>query len=898
MHEEQTRKRVASLSVNTICWSDNGDYILSGSDDRKLCVTNAHTSKPVAEIRSGHNANIFSARFIPNSRNKQVISCSGDGRIAYNEVEREDLYGTRLFNCHYGTTYEIMVVPNDSYTFLSCGEDCTVRWFDLRMKTRCIKEDCKEVHVYVKCGLYDTIEAPAPEDLMEPYVDPIIEQSATDCPGTSTVLSTIKSSTDFTVQSVVNLAADTETQPIVSSGDNASADTGTQPIVSSGDNTSADTETQSIVSSGDNASADTETQPIVSSGDNTSADTETQPIVPSGDNTSAGTETQPIVSSGDNTSADTGIQPIVSSGDNTSADTGTQPIISPGDNTSANTETQPIVSSGDNTSADAETQTSESVSIPGIDQSEQALTQAVISLHYTTEGMENSTIKFDFPNQPRPAKKKTEDVVGTGDENPGPSGAQSHTDTAEKEKEDEFAFFNRPSNDVELRMLSIQPVGSSVDVQLATIKKKRKRLEKSQSSDVEELQKANKISGKRTSKTQRGADDDESSSSSSEEDNNSRSNINENTVSSKDCENKKKVYHSKEADKGVLSKDSDSSPDSKRSRGWVHQTFTEELVGVHKDLCTDNSETISSSEVNVNSNTTFQDSLDVETPMEVQADVVEQSLDTIDTKQEDIVALPSTSIESSANGKQVEESKVFALRDRIEDNQPQVRRTSQHILPSLEHSRRLGMSGPSTVTTVNRQPQVDETHRAPMLQESNDADQNQRLKDRVEHSRTRTSSEDCDSYLLDSDDSDELTFQAASVRAKQKHRRSSRDISSSSSAGVTVEHGAEGETLDSPSADSTEHRIREMFRIRKEQKEKEELEMRKVHQPRVKRIYKGHRNSRTMIKEANFWGNHFVLSGSDCGHIFIWDRYTAELVMLLEGDKHVVNCVQPHPCDP
>lgn len=49
------------------------------------------------------------------------------------------------------------------------------------------------------------------------------------------------------------------------------------------------------------------------------------------------------------------------------------------------------------------------------------------------------------------------------------------------------------------------------------------------------------------------------------------------------------------------------------------------------------------------------------------------------------------------------------------------------------------------------------------------------------------------------------------------------------------------------------------------------------------------------IKESNFWGDRFVLSGSDCGHVFIWDRYTAEVVMLLEADKHVVNCIQPHP---
>lgn len=52
---------------------------------------------------------------------------------------------------------------------------------------------------------------------------------------------------------------------------------------------------------------------------------------------------------------------------------------------------------------------------------------------------------------------------------------------------------------------------------------------------------------------------------------------------------------------------------------------------------------------------------------------------------------------------------------------------------------------------------------------------------------------------------------------------------------------------------------------------------------------------RTMIKEANFWGDNFVMSGSDCGHVFVWERDTARLCMLLEADQHVVNCLQPHP---
>ncbi|XP_036613108.1 DDB1- and CUL4-associated factor 6 isoform X10 [Trichosurus vulpecula] len=93
-------------------------------------------------------------------------------------------------------------------------------------------------------------------------------------------------------------------------------------------------------------------------------------------------------------------------------------------------------------------------------------------------------------------------------------------------------------------------------------------------------------------------------------------------------------------------------------------------------------------------------------------------------------------------------------------------------------------------------------------------------------------------------------------------------------------------------------RIQELFRRRKERKEMEELDTLNIRRPLVKMVYKGHRNSRTMIKEANFWGANFVMSGSDCGHIFIWDRHTAEHLMLLEADNHVVNCLQPHPFDP
>ncbi|CAB1327606.1 unnamed protein product [Coregonus sp. 'balchen'] len=82
-------------------------------------------------------------------------------------------------------------------------------------------------------------------------------------------------------------------------------------------------------------------------------------------------------------------------------------------------------------------------------------------------------------------------------------------------------------------------------------------------------------------------------------------------------------------------------------------------------------------------------------------------------------------------------------------------------------------------------------------------------------------------------------------------------------------------------------RIQEIFRRRKEKKELADCETRRVGKPSVEKVYKGHRNSRTMTNQCCFWGDQFVLSGSDCGHIFIWDRETGEHLMLLEADQHV-----------
>lgn len=50
------------------------------------------------------------------------------------------------------------------------------------------------------------------------------------------------------------------------------------------------------------------------------------------------------------------------------------------------------------------------------------------------------------------------------------------------------------------------------------------------------------------------------------------------------------------------------------------------------------------------------------------------------------------------------------------------------------------------------------------------------------------------------------------------------------------------------------------------------------------KTYKGHRNSQT-VKGVNFYGPHseYVVSGSDCGHVFLWDKQSEQIVQLQKG---------------
>ncbi|WWC71849.1 uncharacterized protein I206_105808 [Kwoniella pini CBS 10737] len=159
--------------VNALSWSDDGKTLLSGSDDQRICIWqpdphpsssySPHPLKLADTISTGHRANIFSAKFLPNTSTPTIVSCAGDKDVRVFEVERlvrntssGELIGARgdgvtILRCHKDRTKRI-ATENSPYLFLTVSEDGTVRQHDLRRPHTC-RSQCPEPLFYAPKGV-------------------------------------------------------------------------------------------------------------------------------------------------------------------------------------------------------------------------------------------------------------------------------------------------------------------------------------------------------------------------------------------------------------------------------------------------------------------------------------------------------------------------------------------------------------------------------------------------------------------------------------------------------------------------------------------------------------------------------------------------------------------------
>ncbi|KAI8352514.1 WD40-repeat-containing domain protein [Blakeslea trispora] len=124
--------------INTLDWSALGDLLLTGSDDTKLNIYSMHDDyKILNTIDTGHTANIFTAKFMPQTSNRIILSGAGDAELRIFDITNPRDPLSSMYVCHSDQLKRICTLPDNPHEFFTCSQDGTVRHFDLRTPHMC-----------------------------------------------------------------------------------------------------------------------------------------------------------------------------------------------------------------------------------------------------------------------------------------------------------------------------------------------------------------------------------------------------------------------------------------------------------------------------------------------------------------------------------------------------------------------------------------------------------------------------------------------------------------------------------------------------------------------------------------------------------------------------------------
>ncbi|XP_038576702.1 DDB1- and CUL4-associated factor 6 isoform X3 [Micropterus salmoides] len=826
--------------VNTISWNDTGEYLLSGSDDTFLVISNPYSKKVKKSIRSGHRANIFSAKFMPHTNDQEIISCSGDGIIYYTNTEKSAEHNRQCqFTCHYGTAYEIMTVPNDPYTFLSCGEDGTVRWFDLRTKTSCTKEDCKD-DILINCRRAATSISISP---LVPYY------LAVGCSDSSVriydrrMLGT-RATGNYMGRGTTGMCVRFVPAHLANKSCRVTSlcysEDGQEVLVSYSSDyiylfDPKDDQARELKGPSEERREELRQPPV-------------KRLRLRGDWSDTGPRARPESErerdgeQSPNVSLMQRMSDMLSrwfeEASEAQSSRGTRPQTRP-----RGTAVRPVGAS--NTPAFPAGGSDQGSSIPerpvGTDAPEVPAGPAAAAAAILKSTSSSSSGSSSTVTAPPPSSSSSVESSA-----PSSSPLTSSPDL-EQRSQTETTGTPTPTPTSEPALSEYGP--HRLPISLV----------------CRRLQRLLRLADP-PGQGQRSASSSSSSSSSAAPESQSQraaaaaaaAEMQPHTDSPSSVVNKQLGSMTLDEQQGAAEA-AGSPPDQPVSvpasgsaptaTGTSRPSAAEPVLSLHYssegtttstiklDFTDEWSSSTSSSMGSGGAKTSEAVAVQSRESLKTESSVSEQAPSQSSGQQSVPAASTEPPCDASCSG---------VLGSSAAGQAPAAGSSAGDTVASspLERSPPEGMEDTS-----------GGCRRAePTAEEGQGGEEGQSQPARVNQ---------------DSDDSDDDPILIPSTRFRGQGQRR-----------------------------SAAARIQELFRRRKERRELEESETQNIRRPSVKMVYKGHRNSRTMIKESCFWGNNFVMSGSDCGHIFIWDRHTAEHLMLLEADNHVVNCLQPHPYDP
>ncbi|KAL0736142.1 hypothetical protein Bca4012_012352 [Brassica carinata] len=164
--------------VNAISWNSSGSLLVSGSDDLRVNVWDYSSRKLLHSVETGHTANIFCTKFVPETSDELVVSGAGDAEVRLFNLAglrgRADddnaLTPSAMYQCHTRRVKKLAVEPGNPNVVWSASEDGTLRQHDFRESTTCppagsAHQDCRSVLLDLRSGAKRALADPPKQTL-------------------------------------------------------------------------------------------------------------------------------------------------------------------------------------------------------------------------------------------------------------------------------------------------------------------------------------------------------------------------------------------------------------------------------------------------------------------------------------------------------------------------------------------------------------------------------------------------------------------------------------------------------------------------------------------------------------------------------------------------------------
>ncbi|XP_012067963.1 WD and tetratricopeptide repeats protein 1 isoform X2 [Jatropha curcas] len=164
--------------VNSIAWNSTGSLLVSGSDDTQMNIWSYNGRKLLHSIDTGHSANIFCTKFIPETSDELVVSGAGDAEVRLFNLSRLSGRGpddsaiapSAVYQCHTRRVKKLAVEVGNPNVVWSASEDGTLRQHDFREGTSCppagsSPQECCNILLDLRCGAKRSLADPPKQTL-------------------------------------------------------------------------------------------------------------------------------------------------------------------------------------------------------------------------------------------------------------------------------------------------------------------------------------------------------------------------------------------------------------------------------------------------------------------------------------------------------------------------------------------------------------------------------------------------------------------------------------------------------------------------------------------------------------------------------------------------------------